>query len=392
MSALSPRGLLAGLAFVLAGSTSAFAVDGQAFADRLREVASGDSSSLTFAGVDTSGDDVTLRGLSIVPTGPGARPIELGDVAFAGVTGSTAEGWRAETVTVPDADRTQDGLRITTGGVGMTGFAIARQTETVTISPLTFETATIAALSAERAGANVAEIENVSVRNETAEGQPLRSNFEIGSFRFAPPAPPPGETESLVTELGYSQIAGDMTGSASWNPQDGALTLDPLQIEIEEAGELSFAYTITGYTPSFIQSLRQVSEQMQASNGQSDRSGMAIIGLISQLYLRSADLAFTDRSLTNRVLDYYARENDQTREQMVANLSNMMPVALAYLQNPEFQAEVSTALQSFLQNPDSLRIAIAPPAPVPATQIIGAAMGAPQTLPQVLNLSVESGN
>ncbi len=39
-----------------------------------------------------------------------------------------------------------------------------------------------------------------------------------------------------------------------------------------------------------------------------------------------------------------------------------------------------------------MTLTIAPPAPVPATQILGAAMGAPQTLPQILNLTVRSGN
>ncbi len=77
---------------------------------------------------------------------------------------------------------------------------------------------------------------------------------------------------------------------------------------------------------------------------------------------------------------------------MVTGLVGSLPLALAYLQNAEFQAQVTAAVKNFLENPKSLRIAIAPPAPVPATQILGAAMGAPQTLPQVLNLSVTSGN
>ncbi len=114
---------------------------------------------------------------------------------------------------------------------------------------------------------------------------------------------------------------------------------------------------------------------MQASGGQNEGAGMAVIGLISQLYLQSAELAFHDNSLTNRLLDYYAKQNNQTREQMVTGLVGSLPLALGYLQNPEFQAEVTAAVKDFLENPKALRIAIAPAAPVPATQILGAAWG-----------------
>ena len=66
----------------------------------------------------------------------------------------------------------------------------------------------------------------------------------------------------------------------------------------------------------------------------------------------------------------------------------MLPSMLTYIQNPAFQTKVQDAVSAYLTNPENLSIVVAPQTPVPATQVIGAAMGAPQTLPEVLKLDI----
>ncbi|WP_062212248.1 hypothetical protein [Aureimonas sp. AU12] len=397
MSVFSTRSVLAGLALVLAGSSSALAVDGQAFADRLKTVMAGQSVNLTFASVATEGEDVVLRDAKVTSNRPGpapaADPVGLGDVRFETVTGSTPEGWRASRVALDDVDQSEDGVRVTLTGASVDGLEMKGTNDTTaTLAPLFFDRAVVDGVGIEKAGKSVVAVENVRLQNAQTSGGGYRSTFDVGKFNVDTTASGEAQGSAMLAELGYPQVSGDLSGTAAWDPQTGMLQLDPLQLEVDNAGELAFSYTITGYTPSFIQSLAQLSQQMQASGGNADGSGMAIIGLISQLYLKSAELSFEDRSLTNRLLDYFAKQNGQSRDQLVSSLTGMMPMALTYLQNPDFQTKVAGALTNFLQNPQSLRIAIAPPAPVPATQIIGAAMGAPQTLPQVLNVDVRSGN
>ncbi len=393
MIASRSRSLLAGLAFVLAGSSSAFAVDGQAFADRLKAVMDSQSTQLSFSGVSTDDDDVILKGAQITPNGPAAQPVPLGDVRFADVTGSTADGWRAGRVEIADVDQSEDGTRVTVSGIRAEGVQIkGTNDKSASLSPIFFEKGQIDGVSVFKDGKTVASLENGRIETLPAANGGYRSNFGVGRFLLDATSMQDGPQPSPLVALGYPQLTGDLTGSGAWDPQTGALTLDPLQLEVENAGALSFSYTITGYTPSFIQSLAQLTEQMKASQGANDGAGMAVIGLISQLYLRSAELSFTDRSLTNKLLDYYAKQNNQSREQLVDQLVGALPLALSYLQNPDFQAQVTAAVRDFLQNPRMINISIAPPSPVPATQLLGAAMGAPQTLPQILNLTVRSGN
>ena len=68
----------------------------------------------------------------------------------------------------------------------------------------------------------------------------------------------------------------------------------------------------------------------------------------------------------------------------------MVPIMMAQLNVPDLQNQVSAAVTKFLDDPKSIEIKAAPASPVAAPMIMGAAMGAPQTLPQVLGVSVNA--
>ena len=56
----------------------------------------------------------------------------------------------------------------------------------------------------------------------------------------------------------------------------------------------------------------------------------------------------------------------------------------------EIVAMVADAAGKYLDNPESLTVTVAPAAPLPFPQIMGAAMGAPNTIPDVLGVKVEA--
>ena len=127
---------------------------------------------------------------------------------------------------------------------------------------------------------------------------------------------------------------------------------------------------------------------MAQNPGNSDNSGMAMMGILAQLSIESASISFEDDSLTEKLLDYYGKQYGMTPEQVADAAVQSVQAVAASLQNPDFQNEVTEAVRTFLADPQSIEIAIDPQAPIPAMQVMGAVMGAPQTLPQVLSLSV----
>lgn len=61
---------------------------------------------------------------------------------------------------------------------------------------------------------------------------------------------------------------------------------------------------------------------------------------------------------------------------------------LSMLNNPEFQAKVAGAATAFLKDPKSLSASAMPGTPVPFAQILGTAMMAPQSLPDILGVTI----
>jgi hypothetical protein len=75
---------------------------------------------------------------------------------------------------------------------------------------------------------------------------------------------------------------------------------------------------------------------------------------------------------------------------MAEMLKGMTPIVLAQYNIPKLQTMVSEAVNTFLDNPGSFTISAQPANPVPFPMIMGAAMGAPNTLPEVLGVTVEA--
>ena len=371
-------------------TTAAFAVDATAFADRLKAVVAERNAMLDFASAEAEGENVVLRGAKL-SEGPNAQA--LGDLTFENVSGTTADGWLVQKVAVPDITQSKDTTETTLSGMVLEGLELVGTSKAglpavKTFSDLYFDKATVGSVAVKQDGKDVFDLTNASVDNAVGDDGKLTSEFGIDTFKADFPATAEAKASQALKDMGYQTIEGAMSGTANWDPKTGLLQLDPFDITVDEAGNFSFTYAISGYTPDFIKSLQQVQQQMAANPDNSQATGMAMMGLISQLYLNSADMTFIDDSLTGKLLDNYAKQTGQTREQLSASLVGMLPAVLSYVQNPEFQKEVTDAVTAYLADPQSLSITIAPQSPVPATQLIGAAMGAPQTLPSVLSLKV----
>jgi hypothetical protein len=113
-----------------------------------------------------------------------------------------------------------------------------------------------------------------------------------------------------------------------------------------------------------------------------------MMGLLQQLTFNSASIRFDDASITKRVLDYVGAQQGVTGDQLAQSLKGMVPILVAQMKMPDLQNQISTAVSAFLDNPKNLEIKAAPASPVAVPMIMGAAMGAPQTLPQVLGVNV----
>jgi hypothetical protein len=121
-------------------------------------------------------------------------------------------------------------------------------------------------------------------------------------------------------------------------------------------------------------------------------TGLAMLGLMQQLTLDNAEITFKDASITKRVLEYAGAAQGVSGPQMANTLKALTPLMLAQLKLPELQAAVSAAVNSYLDDPKNFTVTAAPAKPVPFPMIVGAAMGAPNTIPSVIGLKVSANN
>jgi len=180
--------------------------------------------------------------------------------------------------------------------------------------------------------------------------------------------------------------------SGSWQAKDGVVNVDEYNFDFAEVGKLGMAFSISGYTLDFVKAAQETSKAMQAnaSKESQEAAGLAMLGLMQRLTFNTAEISFEDAGITNRALDYAGKEQGVSGQAMGQMLKAMTPLMLAQYNVPALQNMVSEAINVYIDNPGDLVITAAPANPVPFPMIMGAAMGAPNTLPEVLGVTVKA--
>ncbi|MCF6321832.1 MAG: hypothetical protein L3J32_08715 [Rhizobiaceae bacterium] len=100
-------------------------------------------------------------------------------------------------------------------------------------------------------------------------------------------------------------------------------------------------------------------------------------------------MRFDDYWITDKALDFAAKEQGTDKEELISGLSIMAPAILAQFNMPELQEQVSAAISSYLKNPKNIEIKAAPSAPTPIMTFVALASN-PASLIEALNVSISA--
>ncbi|MND78840.1 hypothetical protein D3C80_705610 [compost metagenome] len=153
------------------------------------------------------------------------------------------------------------------------------------------------------------------------------------------------------------------------------------------------AFSLSGYTLDFVRSANETARAMEANPNKEQAeqaANLAMLGLMQRLTFNSAMISFADDGITEKALDVVGKQQGTSGDQLAQMIKAMTPIVLAQYNIPELQNALSQAVNTYLDNPGSLTITAQPPSPVPFPMILGAGMGAPNTLPQVLGVTVKA--
>ena len=385
--------LFTGTALVLL-STHAYALDGDDMLKKLSAAYASFGSQLVYDSAVTDGSTVVAKGVKLhVENTDKPVDVPLGDITFDDVEEADDGGYYAGTVSFQDVDISNNGAHVTAKDLQIDGLSIPGTPSTDSIDGMIlYESAHSGPVTIEQDGKRVFQIDKSETNVDIADDNSTVGFDSTISGLWADLSDvkdPKGQ--ETINKLGLTNINGNITMKGSWASASGKIDLTELAIDMRDIGKLNVMLSMSGYTPQLVKAMQDATKAAAANPDKKAADaalGMTMMGLLQQLSFNGASIRFDDASITKRVLDYMGKEQGVTGEQFTQSLKGMVPIMMAQLNMPDLQNQVSAAVSKYLDDPKNIEIKAAPASPVAAPMIMGAAMGAPQTLPQVLGVTV----
>ncbi|THK39836.1 hypothetical protein EHS39_01335 [Ensifer sp. MPMI2T] len=370
-----------------------FALDGADMMKKLDAALSANGSSIRFDKADVNGDVVTVTGVKLQTAANPGEALNIGVVTFEGVEESENGGYYSETVTFPDINVSQDGSSFSARNLSIGGLSIPGNPSGDTINDiLLYETAGTGPIAVNVKGKDVFTAESTEA-NLTRQENDAGFDFDatLAGLKADLSDVEDAKAKEAIEKLGLTKLDGEVTMKGSWELQSGNVALDEYALDFKNVGRLNIAMDFSGYTLQFMKALQEATKAAEANPNKEEASqamGLAMMGLMQQLTFNSASIRFDDASITKKALDYAGSQQGVSGDQLAQSLKGLVPIMMAQLNIPELQNQVTAAVNAYLDGPKSLTISAKPEKPVPFPMIMGAAMGAPNTIPSVLGVKV----
>jgi hypothetical protein len=385
------RTLLAGAALATLASP-AFALDGADLLAKLNATYATSGVSVSSSNVAVDGSTVTLESAELKAAGAEA-PVKLGTITMEGVEEDGEGGYTIETVSFQDINVTEADATVSAQDLALSGVAIPGKVVPGTLeSLLMYESATAGPVSVTTKGKEVFSMSGMEANVTRMDGDAgLEFDAAFSDLKADLTTVEDPKAKETLDKLGIHSLEGKVSMSGSWELASGKMTVDEYAFDFSNIGRLNITLAFSGYTLDFLKSLQEALKTAEANPNKEEANaamGMAMMGLVQQLTFNNASISFEDASITKKLLDYAGSEQGVTGDQMAQSLKGLVPIMIAQLNMPDLQNQISAAVNTYLDDPKSLKISAEPKEPVPFPMIMGAAMGAPQTIPQVLGVTV----
>ncbi|MEM1045995.1 MAG: hypothetical protein AAGL24_07580 [Pseudomonadota bacterium] len=228
-------------------------------------------------------------------------------------------------------------------------------------------------------------IDEVRLSNSDFVGNmPKISETRITNVALTTENLPSGDFRKSLTDLGYTAIRFDVAADWRWDDTTGTFEMPQILITGSEVGDMNWRFRLGGFTPELITDLK-------ALNPADEAKAQEVMGKLQATSIEAISVDFTNKSIVDRVLDQQSQKAGVPRSDFVDRTMASLVGPMAALRNQAFQDMIETQLRAFLTNPKNLKLSVAPANPVPIAQIVGMAAIAPQTIPDILGVSIEAG-
>jgi len=386
--------LLAAGTTLIALGTPALALDGNDLVKKLNSALyMQQGEGIVPGSVEVNGSTVTLRN-SLFEAGASQGSLPLGTIEMEGVE-EDAGGYTIETVTFENVDLRQDKTEISASDIVMSGVTVPANTTGNSLdSVLLYDEATTGPMAIKVDGKTVASIGSSKLTTDVSDDdKKISFDLQVADIKADLATIDDPATKQTISDLGITSLDGKVSMTGSWDLEPGTLAIEEYAFDFANIGKLDMAFSLSGYTLDFVRSANETARAMEANPNKEQAeqaANLAMLGLMQRLTFNSAMISFADDGITEKALDVVGKQQGTSGDQLAQMIKAMTPIVLAQYNIPELQNALSQAVNTYLDNPGSLTITAQPPSPVPFPMILGAGMGAPNTLPQVLGVTVKA--
>jgi hypothetical protein len=370
----------------------AYAQDTAAVADRFKELLASQSVDIDWSAVSGDPSKMVFEGVTVGTPGEKER-LPIGNLTFEGVNEENG-GYKIDTVSTEPYHFAEDKASVDISSLVLTGVVLPAAGSTDALASMVlYDSVALASLDVKLADKPVFSLSNLSAEiTPPKDGNAMEFTGSAEKFTVDLSTIEDPQTKAIVDGLGYQTISGYFETAGSWQPSDGRLVLSQSDISVENAGTLGMTLDFGGYTPTFLTSLQDLQKKFANKPEGADNSaeGLAMLGLMQQLTFHGASLRFDDDSLTSKVLDYVAKQQGVKPTDIANQAKAIVPFLTAQLNNPELSGQITAAVNTFLDDPQSIEVSAAPASPVPFALIAAGGMSDPIELPKMLGVAVKA--
>lgn len=388
------RVFAASTALSLIFGSAAMAADANAVAERIKAMYAKQGGELSFTNVKADGSDIVLEGTKIKLATVSEKETPLGDITLENVQDASDGGYTIEKVTVPDMDipvgPEDEKSEGTIKGISMKNVSIPSEKAEGALNQIVFyDKMKIDEMTFGAPGKDGATIEDFEVSLNAADrAEKIDYTLTIANID----ANFKDDEKNPLAPLNMTAFNGSVASKGTWLPKSGDATLDQLEINAKDLGKIDITGALAGYDVAFLEAVQKTQQNMTKADAHKDAAGLAILGLAEQLSLKNLTIRFDNETLTQKLLDYYGKQQGSDGKTLGEQLKMMVPLMATQLKNPEFAQQLKAAADKYFDDPKSLTISASPDQAVSFASIVATASLDPTKIIPLLKVGVEANN
>ncbi|WP_026790314.1 hypothetical protein [Pleomorphomonas oryzae] len=199
---------------------------------------------------------------------------------------------------------------------------------------------------------------------------PQRGDFTFTSLSMPVALLSDENMVSELTTMGYEtlDLSGGMT--LTYDAEKGDVWLEDLTLKAADMGVISGDFHLAGLPLSLVEKPDEIEARMNDAT------------------LVSASLTYGNGGIVEKAFEAQAKKNGQDGEKLRQNTAGALPLMLSFLEDPKLQAKFEEPISSFIKDPKSITLTVAPEKPVPFSELQKVNTDKPNDLIRLLNVGV----